>query len=117
MFPIGNMMKSEVREMAGKLRLPNHDRKDSQGICFLGKVNYDDFLKDHLGEHPGDVVDFESGQVIGAHRGLWYHTIGQRRGIVPTLANAYRALGPWHVVQKDIPSNTIYVSRQYASMR
>ncbi|KAL3900841.1 MAG: hypothetical protein SGPRY_012384, partial [Prymnesium sp.] len=112
-FPIGGMSKAQVREKADALGLPNRARKDSQGICFLGKIDYDDFLHSHLGESRGDVIEEESGLLVGEHRGLWFHTVGQRRGVGPVLSNAYRAKGPWHVVRKQMDSNTLYVSRSY----
>ena len=104
---------TQVRAHAERLALPNRARKDSQGICFLGQLNYDDFLRSHLGERPGDIYEEETGHLIGTHHGLWFHTVGQRRGLGPVLSNAYRAKGPWHVVRKDIPSNTLYASRSY----
>ena len=112
-FPIGALSKPEVRHMALRLGLPNRNRKDSQGICFLGQLNYDDFLRQHLGERPGEVLEYETGECIGTHRGLWFHTVGQRRGLGPVLSNAYRARGPWHVVSKDYDRNTLYATRSY----
>ena len=114
-FPIGALSKPEVRQAALRLSLPNRDRKDSQGICFLGQLNYDGFLRQHLGERPGDVLEYESGERIGTHRGLWFHTVGQRRGLGPVLSNAYRARGPWHVVRKDYDRNTLYATRSYSA--
>ena len=104
MFPIGDMMKSEVRRIAQESRLPSAYRKDSQGICFLGKFKYNDFLKNIVGEKEGNIVDRESGKIIGKHKGFWYHTIGQRKGL--GLSG-----GPWFVVDKDIDDNVVYVSR------
>lgn len=106
MFPIGRMMKSEVREQAVACHLPNACRRDSQGICFLGKINYNDFLRDHLGEKPGPIVELETGRMLGRHRGFWFHTIGQRKGL--GLSG-----GPWYVVRKNIGENVIYVSQGY----
>ncbi len=80
-FPIGYMPKSDVREIASGLKLPNALRHDSQGICFLGKINYNDFLEQHLGSTPGDIVEVETGKILGKHRGYWFHTIGQRKGL------------------------------------
>lgn len=106
MFPIGDMPKSDVREVARRQKLPNAYRRDSQGICFLGKIDYNEFLRRHLGENPGDIVDIESGRRLGTHQGFWFHTIGQRKGL--GLSG-----GPWYVVKKDVESNTVYVSRGY----
>lgn len=105
-FPIGNLPKEEVRHIAEQVHLPNAKRKDSQGICFLGQINYNDFIRRHLGENPGPIVELESGKVLGEHRGYWFHTIGQRKGL--GLSG-----GPWFVVRKDVAQNTLYVSHGY----
>lgn len=106
MFPLGDLMKSEVRDISKKAKLPSAHRKDSQGICFLGKINYNDFLKRFLGEKEGDIIEFETGKKIGTHKGYWFHTIGQRKGL--GLGG-----GPWFVVKKNIEDNTVFVSRGY----
>ena len=106
-FPIGGMTKREVRELAGRLDLPNKERPDSQGICFLGKIRYPDFIRHYLGEREGAIVDSESGARLGTHRGFWFYTIGQRQGL--GLGG-----GPWYVVGKDPESNTIIVSHAEA---
>ena len=106
MFPSGGLMKQEVREIANRAGLPSAKRKDSQGICFLGKINYNDFVRRFLGEKEGAIVELETGKKVGTHRGYWFHTIGQRKGL--GLSG-----GPWFVVKKDIEENTIYVSRGY----
>ena len=74
-------MKDEVRQIAEREHLINAKRKDSQGICFLGKINYNDYIRRYLGEQPGDVIELETGKRIGEHKGLWFHTIGQRKGL------------------------------------
>lgn len=102
-FPIGSMPKPRVREIAIEAGLPNAMRRDSQGICFLGKINYNDFLRRHLGEKPGPIIELETGRKLGTHRGFWFHTIGQRKGL--GLSG-----GPWYVVRKNIRDNVIYVS-------
>ena len=106
MFPIGHLMKSDVRAIAHEAGLPSADRKDSQGICFLGKINYNDFIRRYLGEREGKIVELESGKVLGTHKGYWFHTIGQRKGL-------YLSGGPWFVVRKDIENNVLYVSQGY----
>lgn len=110
MFPIGELPKAEVRRIALEQKLPNALRRDSQGICFLGKINYNDFIRRHLGERPGPIVELETGRVLGEHRGYWFHTIGQRKGL--GLSG-----GPWYVVRKDVETNTIYVSGGYDTER
>ncbi len=106
MFPIGDLPKARVREIAREADLPNAFRRDSQGICFLGKINYNDFIRRHLGEKPGPIIEIETGKKLGEHRGFWFHTIGQRKGL--GLSG-----GPWYVVKKHIPDNVVYVSRGY----
>lgn len=106
MFPIGGLMKQEVREIARNAGLASARRKDSQGICFLGKINYNDFVRRFLGEKEGWIVELETGKRLGTHRGYWFHTIGQRKGL--GLSG-----GPWFVVKKDIQENVIYVSHGY----
>ncbi|MDR2628048.1 MAG: tRNA 2-thiouridine(34) synthase MnmA [Dysgonamonadaceae bacterium] len=105
-FPIGHLPKSEVRRIAAREGLPSAQRKDSQGICFLGKINYNDFIRRYLGEKPGEIIELETGKIIGQHRGYWFHTIGQRKGI--GLSG-----GPWFVVRKDSRQNILYVSNGY----
>ncbi len=105
-FPLGGLMKKEVRDIAVRAKLPNAQRKDSQGICFLGKINYNTFIRRFLGEKEGDIIELETGKRLGTHRGYWFHTIGQRKGL--GLGG-----GPWFVIRKDIDANIIYVSRGY----
>ena len=106
LFPIGHMMKDEVREIAEREHLAPAHRKDSQGICFLGKINYNDYIRRYLGELPGDVIELETGKLIGRHKGLWFHTIGQRKGL------GFGG-GPWFVVKNDVQLNILYVSHGY----
>lgn len=106
MFPLGGLMKSDVRRIAEENRLPSARRKDSQGICFLGKINYNDFIRKFLGEKEGDIIDIANGRKIGRHNGYWFHTIGQRKGL--GLGG-----GPWFVVRKDIEKNILYVANGY----
>lgn len=110
MFPIGDLPKSEVRRIAADTRMPNAYRKDSQGICFLGKINYNDFIRRHLGEKTGPIIDIDTGRKLGSHHGYWFHTIGQRKGL--GLSG-----GPWYVVKKNIHDNVIYVSNGYDTER
>jgi tRNA-specific 2-thiouridylase len=106
LFPVGNLMKSEVRQIAEKTNLPSAKRADSQGICFLGKINYNDFIRRYLGEKEGPVVEFETGKILGRHKAYWFHTVGQRKGLC--LSG-----GPWYVVKKDVAANIVYASRGY----
>lgn len=106
MFPLGNIPKSEVRRRALEAGLPNASRKDSQGICFLGKIDYADFIERHLGTKEGPVIEIETGRKIGTHKGYWFYTIGQRKGL--GLSG-----GPWYVVKKNVRDNVIYVSNGF----
>ena len=108
LFPIGHLTKAEVRALAEQFNLAPKNRKDSQGICFLGKIKFDEFIGHHLGTTPGNLVEFESGQTAGTHEGFWYYTIGQRKGI--GLSG-----GPWYVVAKQPKTNTVFISKQYFS--
>lgn len=105
-FPLGEFNKSQVREMAVSASLPNAQRKDSQGICFLGKINYRDFISRKLGNRWGKIIEIETGEEIGKHRGHWLYTIGQRKGL--GLSG-----GPWFIIKKDIDENILYVSKGY----
>ena len=109
-FPLGDIPKSEVRRLAQEAGLPTAVRKDSQGICFLGKINYNDFIERHLGTRPGPIVEIETGKKIGTHRGYWFHTIGQRKGL--GLSG-----GPWYGVRKNVRDNVVYVSNGYDTRR
>ena len=106
MFPIGDLPKSKVREIAIETQKPNAYRKDSQGICFLGKINYNDFIRRHLGEKKGSIIEIETGRKLGEHNGYWFHTIGQRKGL--GLSG-----GPWYVVKKNVHDNVVFVSNGY----
>jgi tRNA (5-methylaminomethyl-2-thiouridylate)-methyltransferase len=113
LFPIGHLQKHKVRELAHQFELPNQNRPDSQGLCFLGKVKFDEFLRAHLGQRPGSIVDAATGHVIGTHHGVWYHTIGQRKGIGKVLDPIATSRGPWYVVAKDIDKDVIFCSNDY----
>lgn len=107
LFPIGKYTKEEVRQLAENYNLPNKNRKDSQGICFLGKIPFREFLKHHLEEMPGDFIEFSTNKKLGRHLGFWFYTIGQRQGL--GLSG-----GPWFVIQKDIERNIVYLANGYA---
>ena len=105
-FPIGHLMKNEVRDIALAANLPSSKRPDSQGICFLGKVNYNDFIRRYLGEKEGPIVEFETGKILGKHKGYWFHTVGQRKGL--GLSG-----GPWYVIKKDVDANIVWASKGF----
>ncbi len=102
LFPIGDYTKQEIREIARKAGLPNSERKDSQGICFIGKVSMVDFLKNYIKSKPGKIIN-KSGKILGRHTGVYFYTIGQRRGI--KLAG-----GPHRVLEKRAKDNILVVS-------
>ena len=106
MFPIGDMEKAEVRKKAEDLKVPSARRPDSQGICFLGKINYNQFIRQYTGEKEGEIIELETGRRLGMHKGYWFHTIGQRKGLGLSQ-------GPWFVVKKDTLENIVYVSHGY----
>ncbi len=115
LFPIGEYKKSEVRDIARQAGLSTAEKKDSQGICFLGQVSLEDFLQSYIKPRPGAVVTV-NGQRIGQHAGVEFYTIGQRHGLNLGMKN--KALGikgrtetkPYYVADKDIATNTIIVA-------
>jgi tRNA-specific 2-thiouridylase len=114
LFPVGQYPKSEIRKLADEtFRLPNRHRRDSQGLCFLGKFKFDEFLSGQLKDRPGDIVDAATGSLLGRHRGIWYHTVGQRKGLGKYLHPHATALGPWYVVAKEPSRNIVYCSNAY----
>lgn len=107
MFPVGDMKKEEVRKLAKKFDLPTAEKKDSQGICFLGDVDIEEFLSHFIKVGGGDVLDTE-GKVIGSHRGAIYYTLGERHGFEINTKTPHSK--PFFVVGKDVEKNTITVS-------
>ncbi len=97
-----------MRALAHQFDLPTKDRKDSQGICFLGKLKFHDFVEHYCGTKQGNLVEKETDMVVGTHKGFWFYTIGQRQGL--GLSG-----GPWYVVDKDIQKNIVYISSHYYS--
>lgn len=107
MFPLGNLLKTKVREIAWQNRLSNHAKKDSTGICFIGERPFREFLNRYLPTTPGLLVTTDN-QVVGKHMGLSFYTIGQRQGL--GIGGARDKSGePWFVADKDIISNTLVV--------
>jgi tRNA-specific 2-thiouridylase len=104
-FPVGGMNKSEVRRLALEAGLPNHAKKDSTGICFIGERPFREFLNRYLPKAPGPIVD-ENERVVGEHIGLAFYTIGQRKGIGIGGAGE-----PWYVARKDLHANRLVVVR------
>ena len=105
LFPVGELEKNEVRKIAHEYDLITADKKDSTGICFIGERNFKHFLENYLPNNPGDIVDIETGKVLGRHVGLMYYTIGQRRGL-----NIGGTKDRLFVVKKDLNKNVLYVA-------
>ena len=105
LFPLGDLTKKEVREIAHKYDLITADKKDSTGICFIGERNFKHFLENYLPNKPGNIVNIETGEVLGKHEGLMYYTIGQRRGL--HVGGTSERL---FVAEKDLDKNILYVA-------
>jgi len=105
LFPLGNKTKPQVRKLAHQYQLPTANKKDSTGICFIGPRNFQNFLKNYLPALPGKIVDIETKAMLGTHDGVYYYTIGQRKGI-----NLSGMKTPYFVVEKDIANNVLYVA-------
>lgn len=103
LFPLHDMLKSEVRAIAREQHFPNADKKDSTGICFIGNIQYPDFVKEFMKLVPGEIRTLDEA-IIGTHRGLPLYTIGQRKGI------EIGGTGPYYVVRKDNQTNCLYVT-------
>jgi len=103
LFPLGNIRKEETRNIARKLNLPQATKNDSQGICFLGNVSVEDFLKSELGVAVGEAKD-QSGSLVGTHEGAVLATLGERVSLLDAPP------GPWYVVAKDMKTNTLTVA-------
>jgi tRNA-specific 2-thiouridylase len=110
MFPVGEIDKSEVRRIAREAKLPNADRKDSTGICFIGERDFKKFLLSYIPAQPGDMVDVMSGRVVGRHDGLMFHTLGQRKGLGIGGQKTGSDL-PWFAVGKDLKNNVLLVAQ------
>ncbi|WP_226680197.1 tRNA 2-thiouridine(34) synthase MnmA [Sutcliffiella horikoshii] len=107
MFPIGNIEKSEVREIAKRAGLATATKKDSTGICFIGERNFKEFLSGYLPAQPGNMLTMD-GEVKGKHDGLMYYTIGQRHGL-----GIGGSGDPWFVIGKDLEKNVLYVGQSF----
>lgn len=109
LFPVGGYLKPQIREIATKLNLPNHAKKDSTGICFIGERRFKTFLNEYMLARPGSITN-TSGDIIGKHDGLMFYTLGQRQGLgiggIKDLSEE-----PWYVVDKEISTNTLIVAQ------
>jgi len=107
LFPIGHLTKNVVRDMAQKAGLANHIKKDSTGICFIGERKFKNFLNEYLPAKPGP-IETQDGQVIGAHDGLMFHTLGQRQGLKIGGQKNFNE-DPWYVASKNLERNALIV--------
>jgi tRNA-specific 2-thiouridylase len=108
LFPVGGMPKENVRKIAAEAGLFTAAKKDSQGLCFIGKLDIKDFLKEYIDEKRGDVLN-EEGEIIGYHEGSFFYTLGERHGFVITKKGSEDT--PYYVIKKDLEKNTLIVSK------
>lgn len=106
LFPLSHVTKTQVRQLASVAGLPPASRRDSQGLCFLGRVKFSEFVASHVGTRTGGVFDADTGARLGDHSGAWLFTLGQRSGL--RLSG-----GPWFVAHRDVARNAVYVTRTY----
>ncbi|AHE66675.1 tRNA 5-methylaminomethyl-2-thiouridylate-methyltransferase [Legionella oakridgensis ATCC 33761 = DSM 21215] len=109
LFPVGEYLKSQIRDFARKLNLATHAKKDSTGICFIGEKRFKSFLNEFILAKPGDIKT-SLGETIGRHDGLMFYTLGQRQGL-GIGGMRHGSEDPWYVVDKDLPTNTLIVAQ------
>ena len=111
-FPIGDMLKPDVKKLAKENNLHNAYKKESMGVCFVGEVGMKDFLKEYINIKPGEILEIESEKVLGYHEGAVFYTIGQRHGLyLNGVAGEVNDGLPYYVVKKDLKKNIVYVSK------
>ena len=111
-FPIGEMLKKDVKKLAEENELHNAYKKESMGVCFVGEVGMKDFLKEYIDTEPGEIREIETEKVVGHHEGAVFYTIGQRHGLYISGNSGEVNTGlPYYVVKKDLEKNIVYVSR------
>jgi tRNA-specific 2-thiouridylase len=114
LFPVGELPKTEVRRLAAQIGLPNAQKKDSTGICFIGERPFREFLQRYLANEPGPMLD-ERGRELGRHVGLSFYTLGQRQGLgIGGVAEGGGQHAPWYVAHKDVAHNTLHVVQGHA---
>ena len=104
-FPLSNLTKDEVRKIAKKINLNVANKKDSTGICFVGERDFDKFLQNYIPAQPGNIIDIETGKIIGKHYGVMYYTIGQRKGL-----NLGGMKEPYFLAAKNIENKEIFAA-------
>ncbi len=110
LFPLGDIDKPKVRELANKLKLNIANKKDSTGVCFIGERNFKQFLNNYIPAKKGDIIDISNDRKVGTHNGAFYYTIGQRKGLGIGGIHGEKAEG-WVVIKKDVKKNIVYVSK------
>lgn len=116
LFPIGGILKPEVKKLAKEKGLHNAYKKESMGVCFVGEVGMKDFLKEYIDVEPGEIREIESDKVLGYHEGAVFYTVGQRHGLYLDGEKGVVNDGmPYYVVKKDIENNIVYVSKNLNS--
>ena len=105
LFPLGELTKEEVRNIAKENNIPVFNKKDSTGICFIGERNYQKFISNYLKPNPGDIINIKTNEIIGTHNGLMNYTLGQRKNI-----NLSGFKDRTYVCGKDIKQNILYVT-------
>lgn len=110
LFPLGDIDKPKVRKIAHKLGLVIADKKDSTGVCFIGERNFREFLKNYIPAQQGNIFDIDTGKIIGKHKGVYYYTVGQHKGLGIGGIHGETASG-WFIVKKDAKKNILYVTR------
>ena len=111
LFPVGELHKPKVRELAREAGLDVFDKKDSTGICFIGERNFTKFLREYLPSQPGEIRTSDE-RVIGEHQGLMFHTLGQRQGLGIGGVKGFPE-APWYVLHKDLDNNRLYVGQEH----
>jgi len=106
LFPLGDIDKTKVREIAHKLNLVIADKKDSTGVCFIGERNFREFLKNYIPAHEGNIIDIDTNKIIGKHKGVYYYTVGQHKGLGIGGISGETASG-WFIVKKDAKKNVL----------
>lgn len=109
LFPIGHLEKTEVRSIAKEANIPVAEKRDSQGLCFVGTIDVKDFLKTQIPTQKGNIIN-EDGNVVGSHDGVMFYTIGERHGF--TIFNSSESASPYYIIKKNLENNVLVVSHK-----
>ncbi len=110
LFPLAKLLKTQVREIAAANNLITAKKKDSTGICFIGERNFRKFLSEYIPMKEGDIMTLD-GKVVGRHNGVFYYTVGQRKGFGLGGKSGENNAAPWFIIKKDIKNNILYVNQ------